>query len=245
MRSVIPSVALARRSRNLLLAGILVALLGGVAFTVSLFMRAVPIVVSSNENFGFYVIMRELLGWVGGVIFFIALAMITRAVTWRQDNKLATVIGDTLDDFLDERFIFIRNISKFSVGYVDAVLIGPPGVLVFRITQRSGVFFNEGTRWMRQLDKGQWRALRWSPTDEAVQDIQKLREFLQARNLPEVPVFGVVVFTEDAPATSVSVEDPVVPVLQPRELQAGLRDYFGRDRIAQAAANQVARVLYR
>lgn len=244
MQNVVPTGALTRRSRNLLVAGILLALTGVLGVTLGLFMRAVPLVVQGTTNYGFYITVREAFIWIGVILFFIALVMIVRAVTWRRDNKLAIAVGDALEDFLDERFIFIRNISKFSLGYVDGILIGPPGLLVFRITQRSGVFYNEGTRWMRQLDKGQWRALRWSPTDEAVKDIQKLREFLQARNLTEVPVFGVVVFTEDAPATQVTVEAPVVPVLQPQDFEVGLRDYFGKDRIPQATANQVARLLY-
>jgi hypothetical protein len=99
---------------------------------------------------------------------------------------------------------------------------------------------------MQQKDKGAWRTIRWSPTRETVEDIRKVRAFLQARGLPDVPVFGVVVFLEDKPVTTVTVEQPVVPVLQPSELSYGLEDtYFSKkDRLDQLTANKVATLLF-
>jgi Nuclease-related domain len=126
------------------------------------------------------------------------------------------------------------------------VLIGPPGVLVFRITQRGGVYYNKGQYWLKQKDKDDWQSLTWSPTKECVDDIKKIREFLAARGLPDVPVFGVVVFTAAPPETQVTLEQPLVPVLQPHELSYGLVDNYmaNTKRIDIATVNRVLNLLY-
>lgn len=246
MRNVVPRVALARRSRNLLLGSILIFLLGVVAIVIAFFMQTVPLVVPANPNYGLYTAARSGLFVLGGILLLLAVIAAIRALTWKQDNALAEAIGDALLDFLDERYVYIRNVSRSALGYIDAVLVGPPGVLVFRITQRSGVFYNEGARWLKQRDKGAWHTLRWSPTKEVVVDVEKVRQFLEARSLPDVPVFGVIVFTEEEPATLVTTDQPVVPVLQPHELSYGLEDtYFSKkDRIDQLTANKSATLLY-
>ncbi len=246
MRNVVPRVTLARRSRNLLLGSVLIFLLGVVAIVVSIFMQTVSLVVPANPNYGLYVASRTGLMILGVVLLILAVIAAIRALTWKQDNALAEAIGGALADFLDERYVYIRNVSRSALGYIDAVLVGPPGVLVFRITQRSGVFYNEGARWMKQRDKGSWRTLRWSPTKEVVDDVEKVRQFLEARSLPDVPVFGVIIFTEEEPATLITTEQPVVPVLQPHELSYGLEDtYFSKkDRIDQLSANKTATLLY-
>lgn len=243
MRNVVPARALARRSRRWLISSVLIVLFGGLAISIGLFMRTVPLVVRSNPNYSLYVLTRDMTTGIGVALVAVAIILAIRALTWRQDNKLALATADALEEFLDDRFIFVRNVSKFSLGYIDALLIGPPGLLVFRITQRSGVYFNEGARWSRQRDKGDWAVLRWSPTKEAVRDIKKLREFLAARNLIDVPVFGVIVFLEEPPATRITTDNAVVPVVQPQDLQHRLPQYFGKDRIDQVQVNQVFRQL--
>lgn len=245
MRNEVPSRSLERRSRNWLLIGIIVGLFGLLIITISAFMRGVPLVVPSNPNYNFYLLARDVLLWLGITITIGGVAMSIRALTWKQDNQLAMLTADYLGNALDNRYIFIRNVSRLAIGYVDAVLVGPAGVLVFRITNKAGVYFNEGAYWMQQKDKGEWRTLRWSPTRECVTDINKLSEFLEARNLPDMPIYGVVVFTEAEPSTIVTTENPIVPVLQPDELMYGLeRTYFAtEDRLDQLTVNRIARLL--
>lgn len=245
MRNIVPARALARRSRNFLFAAVLVFFLGILALAFSFFMRGIPLVVPANPNYDFYVLTQDLLLWLGVGLIVIALFIALRATTWKQDNPLALMIGEELAKVLDDRYVYIRNVNKFALGYMDAVLVGPAGALVFRITNKAGVFFNEGAYWMRQKDKGEWQTLKWSPTKECVADIKKLREFLQSRGLADAPVFGVVVFTEQEPATIVTTDKPVIPVLQPHELSYGLEDsYFSKkDRLDQLAANRIATLI--
>lgn len=243
MRNVVPKRALSRRSRNFMLMGVVVGLIGLFIVTVSIFMRSVPLISRTNDSYNLYVLFRDIFLWLGITLGIAGVAMMIRAATWKQDNPLAKEVGDVLGKNLNERYVYIRNVSKFAIGYVDGVLVGPPGVLVFRVTNKEGTFFNEGNYWMRQQDKGDWKTMRWSPTKECADDIIKIREFLAARGVGQVPVFGVVVFTSDI--TTVSLEKPTLPVLQPWELEQGLNaTYFAnRDRIDQLIANKIADLL--
>lgn len=247
MRNLVTARALARRSRNLLLASILVILLGILAITTGLVMRSIPFVISTNPNYGLYSTVQQSLVLLGGAIIIIGILMIIRAITWRRENPVATQIGRVLAQTmnLDDRYAYIPNLSRRSIGYVDAVLVGPPGVLVFRITTKGGTFFNEGAVWMKQRDKGNWVPLGWSPTKEVIADVNKIREYLQNRNISQIPVFPVIVFVEDEPKTRISTEKPTVPVMQPHELAYGLSNsYFAKtDRIDQLIANKVTDTL--
>ncbi|MGB1286546.1 MAG: nuclease-related domain-containing protein [Aggregatilineales bacterium] len=243
MRQVVPS-TLERRSRNLLLVSGLIILVGLFAVIVGVVLFNIELVVESNDNYTTYEGIRSGLLVSGIAIAILGFITGIRALTWRRDNPLAKSTGDALADFLDERFVFIRNVNKLATGYIDAVLVGPPGVLVFRITDQKGIYFNEGSRWMSQRDSNNWRALRWSPTDEAVKDIKKLREFFHTHALPEVPVYGVIVFTNDMPVAQITQQTPLVPVLYTGELSYNLSDsYFAKDRIDQLKINKITNLL--
>lgn len=245
MASVAPSRAIARRSYGALLLAVVITLLGLLGAVVGVLLRTIPLVLQTSSSYGLYVLAHSALLFLGVVSIIGGIALAIRALTWKPDNALAIRVGRNLSQFLDGDYTFIRNISRFSIGYVDAVLVGPPGVLVFRITERGGIFFNEGKKWLRQKDKGEWATMRWSPTQETIDDVIKLREFFQARGLKDIPVFGVVVFTEDEPRTIVSVENPTVPVMQPEALSYGLNGYyFGKDRIQTEAVLRIVDYLY-
>lgn len=245
MQNVVPARALARRSRSLIFAAVVIFVLGIFVAVLGVVLLQIPLVVPSNSNFTLYDSARRGLIGLGVVLGVLAVLMALRGITWKTDNQLAASTGEALTDFLDERYIFIRNISKRALGYVDAILIGPPGLLVFRITAKEGTFFNEGPHWLRQKDKGDWVTMRWSPTRETVDDIRKVREYLDARGLPDIPVFGVVVLTKDAPLAQVSQQNPIVPALHPNELSYDLSDtYFAKDRIDQATVVRIAEMLF-
>lgn len=245
MQNVSPTRNLSRRSRDFLIAAAVVFLLGATLAVVGLALHIINVVVPSNPGFEVYDLTRKavLSGGIG--IIFVALLMALRAVTWKTDNLLAKAIGDYLAQYLDKHFVYIRNISKRSIGYVDAVLVSKHGVLVFRISDRQGVFFNEKGEWLRQKDKGEWRAMRWNPTREAVADVKKIREYLTDFQLPDIPVYGVVVFTHEPPTTQFTMQDPVVPVVHASQLSYGLQDsYFAKDRVNAETVQQLVNLLY-
>lgn len=247
MQNVVPSQALSRRSRQWLIVAGALALVAALSLVIGVVLRFIPLVVPSNPSYPVYVAVHNLLLSGGGLLLLVAGGMAIRALTWKRDNPLALSTAQALAAFVDERFIFIRNVSKRAVGYVDAVLVGPPGVLVFRICDERGVFYNEGNKWMRQHDQGHWKPLSWSPTDEVIADIRKVREYLIRHQVENPQVFGVVVFLGDPPATVVTVQNPTVPVAHLDELHDRLLgNYLAlMDRHNAATVMRMAELLYR
>lgn len=243
---MVPSRALSRRSRRLLYAAVLLTFVAIIALVTGAVLRFIPLVVPSNPTYATYVLVHNALLIVGGGLLVVVGAMVIRALTWRQENTLALSIGEYLATFLDKRYVFIRNISRRAVGYVDAVLVGPPGVLVFRVCSQQGVYYNEGSKWMQQRDQGAWHTLTWAPTDEVIADIQKVREYLEAQGVPSPQVFGVVVFLDEPPRTVVTVSNPTVPVAQVSDLQERLAaNYFALlDRHDATSVTRMAELLY-
>ncbi len=247
MQNVAPETALARRSRNVLLGALVVALFGVLALSIGGFMFGVALVVPDNPSFPTYDLARRVLLGIGGLAFVIALALTIRALTWKTDNILAEAIGAELANFLDKRYIYIRNVSKRQLGYLDAVLVGTAGVLVFRITPKQGIFYNEGTKWMLQKDKGAWQTLSWSPTDEVIDDIKKVRQYLQSNGIENAQVFGVIVFTSPSPQTIITARDNTVPIAQVETLEEKLDSNYlaKKDRHDVATVSKIAQILYR
>ncbi len=245
MRHVVPSGALTRRARTVLYGSAVLMLAGLFALSIGFALHVVALVVESNPGFRQYDLVRKGLIVIGGLVIVISLGLIVRALTWKRDNLIAKSLGDAIAEFFDDRFIFIRNVSRSTLPYIDAVLVGPPGVLVLRVSDVRGVYFNEGRAWMKQRDKGEWRTMRWNPTEEAVSDIKSMREWLKARDLPDIPVFGAIVFTHEVPETQVTAQSPVVPVLHTSEFSYRLQDnYFAKDRLDQPRVNRIASLLY-
>ena len=245
MQNVAPTRKLNRRSRDFLIAAAVVFLLGATLAIVGLTLHVINVVVPSNPGYDVYDLTRKAVLSGGGGLMFVSLLMALRAVTWKTDNLLAKAVGDELSQYLDKHFVYVRNISKRSIGYVDAVLISRHGVLVFRISDREGVFFNEKGEWLIQKDKGEWKPMRWNPTREVVADVKAIREYLADYKLNDIPVYGVVVFTKDNPITQFTVQEPVVQVSYASDLSFSLQNtYFAKDRLDAETVQQVVNLLY-
>jgi hypothetical protein len=242
MHNLVPSRALARRSRTLLTIAIVVGALGAFIAAIGVVLYAIPLVQAGDT---LYDLVRGSLIAFGALLFLLALVLVVRAVTWRTDNDLAVQVSSALGASLDARFTFIRNISTRELGYIDAILVGPPGVLTFRILDYKGILANEGADWLIQNKKGEWRPLGSSPTREVVADIEKLRTYLSGRNLGDVPVYGVIVFTTDPSATQLMGKAPVVPPTHLASLIPNLGDnYLAKDRIDARRIADTVRTLF-
>jgi len=245
MQNIVPTRVLARRSRNLLVASGLLMLFGILVFAIGGALFAIELVVADNPNFEIYNFIRSGLVVVGIIICVVAIGLVIRAFTWRTDNELALRTGDALAQELGSDYILIRNVSKRGLGYIDAVLVGPAGVLVLRITSKVGVLFNEGGYWLEQSDKSDWKALRWNPTKEVITDVNKLKKYLANKKLPDLPIFAAIVFVQNYPAVRWNAENPKVPSVYPDDLKETLTNsYFAKDRIDKAVVTQVVRSLY-
>ncbi len=246
MQSIAPTRRLNRRSRDFLMGAALVFLLGAAIAVLGIALHIFSVVVPFNEGYSVYDLTRKALLSLGIGVQFAAMLMALRAVTWKTDNSLARGVGEQLSSQLDQQFVFIRNISKRGIGYIDAALVSKHGILVLRINKRKGAFFNEGGHWLGRRRQGGWRPLRWNPTREVVADAMKLKEYLADFELQRAPVYAAVVFTREAPDALFQVQNPAVPVVYASGLIAGLSDsYFAETRLGGNSVQEVVNLLYR
>ncbi|NWG17093.1 MAG: NERD domain-containing protein [Chloroflexi bacterium] len=245
MENVAPARALARRSYQLLQLGFVVAAIGIFLSLIALLGFAIPPIPPGHAQFGLYDFGRKALLIVGMAVGILGLALAIRAVTRRRENDLALITGDFLSSSLDERFSFIRNINRPGLGYIDAVLVGPPGALVFRILDRQGNLANEAAEWLKMTGSNQWTPLGFSPTREAVEDVEHLRAYLAKRGFADVPVYGVIVFTGDETVVQIAQQSPVVPISHLNTLVENLRGSYlaNENRIPQQLAVAIRHLL--
>jgi hypothetical protein len=247
MHNVAPSRSLARQSRHLLTIAFVVAAIGVFIGVAGLALFVIQLVSPQSQYYSLFTFMRSLIILIGIVIFVIGVGVGVRAVTLKKDNDDAMVTGRFLARYLDERYHFIRNINQRGLGYIDAVLVGPPGVLVFRILNKSGIYMNEGANWLKKTSQSSdWAVADIKPTVEAVQDIQKVREHLSANKLGDVPVYGVIIFNREEPQLRLTLNNPVVPVTTLANAVTTLgSNYLAKDqRIDAAKVAAVVRNLY-
>ena len=162
-----------------------------------------------------------------------------RGLTLDKDNEIAYQVGESMKSFLDERYTFVRNISQRRLGYIDAVLIGPPGALVLRTVDHSGFWRNEKAEWLiKDPRSGKMKAAPSNPSRECARDVYALRKYLAKHNLSKIPVYGAVVFH----STNLTLQGsgPVVPITETHRLYDILqRDYLSDEaRISPALARQ-------
>lgn len=245
MQNVAPTRSLTRRSRDLQIAAALIFLLGAALAVAGIALHVFGLVAPFNRGYDIYDLTRKALLLIGAACSLASLFLALRAVTWRTDNAAAFELGEQLAALLDHRYVFIRNISKRTTGYVDAVLISAHGVLALRITRRQGEYFNEGGQWLRRRRNGKWRPMRWNPTREAVAAATKLKAHLHDYDLTQIPLFAAVVFMRDAPDVQLKLQGPAVPVVHASQLIAGLQDsYFAEERLRASTVQEIVNLLY-
>ncbi len=245
MHNLAPTRSLTRRSRDLLVGAALVFLMGAALAVAGIGMHVFNLVVPFNRGYDIYDMTRKSLLLIGAAFSLSSMLLALRAAAWRTDNATAFELGEQLAVRLDHHYIFIRNISKRTTGYVDAALISAHGVLALRITRRKGEYFNEGAGWLRRRRKGKWRPMRWNPTREAVTAAVKIRAHLHDYGLTQIPLFAAVVFMHDAPDVRLKLLGPDVPVVHASQLIAALQEtYFAEERLPAQTVQEIANLLY-
>jgi hypothetical protein len=246
MRNVAPTLSLTRRANQWKSFAFLAIALGAFVLAVGVLLNVVPLVGTTDPVFPLYNIVRTLAVLVGGVVLLAGIAMLVRAFTWRKDNDLAQRTAQVLAPRLDDRYTFVRNVSKREIGYIDAVLVGPPGVLVFRIVDEQGEWANEGANWLiRKSSTGEYLPAPYNPTQEALDDLNKLKDALANTGVNEVPIFGIVVFTGDERRVKLSARDSALPISHLHLLLTNLSaGYLAADRMNMNVASQVIRLVY-
>lgn len=247
MENIAPVRALTRRSRQLLQIAFIVLAVGALMVVVGALLTTILLIPRTHQLFGLYELTGNGLIFLGAIVILGSIVTFIRALTRRKENDLAFLTGDVLNEsaYFDGRYSFIRNINRSGLGYIDAVLIGPPGALVFRILSNTGNYANEVANWLQQNSQGEWLPFTRNPTKEAVDDIQHLRDYLLRNRLETVPVFGIIVFTAGPGAVQIAEKDPVVPISHLHSLLQNLGEQYltKQDRIPQETVTAVRRLL--
>lgn len=227
MQNINPSKNVNRRGRFYLLMGLFLFLGGLIASALGFLFFFLPLL--GNSLSGPAGICLNVLGVPMAVV---GAVFIFRGLTLKKDNALAYEVGEAMRSFLgsDARYTYIRNISHRKLGYIDAVLIGPPGALVFRTVGYTGEWLNERAEWRTVNKRGKLRSASTNPTRECAHDVYSLRKFLANQRLNKIPVYGVVVFTSEN--IKLRGNGSVIPISEIHSLYQILsRDYLKEERI--------------
>ncbi len=232
MQNLNPARIIVRRGRDLMIIGALVLLAGLVIGSIGL----LTVLLFSSPVFGLGAM------GIGVLVVLTGLALMARGLSLRTENEPAKIVAQALSSGLGADYTFIRNLSRRGLGYIDGVLVGPPGVLVFRIYDQPGVFMNEGADWLERKS-GVFVLSRLNLTRECVADVIALRKYLAARNLAHVPVYAIVVFTH--PSANITARQPNVPIADLRSLLNVIRgDYMREARIDAKSIQATVKAIY-
>lgn len=245
MENTAPSRALVRRAYQLLQLSFIIVAVSVFLIIVALLAFIIPPFPPSHPTFGLFDTARTLLFFLGIGVALAGVGLALRAVTRRRENDLALMTGNYLAQYLDNQYVFIRNINRPGLGYIDAVLIGPPGALVFRILNNAGVFANERSSWLVQNRRGDWAPFGINPTNQTIEDVGHLRIYLAKHGLGDIQVYGVIVFIPDESRVVIHQKEPVVPISRLDSLFDTLRgNYLARqDRTPPQAVAALRRLL--
>ena len=140
-----------------------------------------------------------------------------RAVRYRAgaagEDALARVLGEGLGD----DYTLYRNLRPGVGGDLDAVLLGPAGLVVLEVKAYRGAFVLFGDRWYRAAspDGGDLTPWRGSPTLQARRNADRLALWLALRGLAATPLYPLVVLTSGhVREVRTRPRVPVVPLQQ-------------------------------
>lgn len=229
MQNINPTKSRNRRaSLYLYIMGLPILLMGVLFIGVAVLLTQLPIFGDASS---LMMIVLAILGFafvIGGSI------STYRGMTLAEDNEMAYYVGEVLAQSMggDPRYRFIRNVSRRGLGYVDAILVGPPGALVFRVVDYDGHWRNERAQWHVMDERGKMRGAPSNPSRECARDVYALRRHLKKRRLEKIPVYGIVVFTN--PHVTLQGSGQVVPITKTdRIYEVMSRDYLLEERISK------------
>ncbi len=151
-----------------------------------------------------------------------------------------TVIAE-LANCLDKRWTIYRNLQlPGSKADLDAVIVGPPGVLVIEIKAYSGSFKINGDRWHYRR-AGRWYLSNKSPLRQALANKRRLNAYLVQNNLSEIPVDTAVILGRDP--DYIHFHKPIIPVRRLRDLAKILEPYIQQPTLPGAQVVTVKRLL--
>ncbi len=236
MRNISPERAMVSQARQMVISGMLCLLIGLVAFACGGMLIVIPLSIAA-----WYSVIQGVLLALAALFLLIGVIQLIRGWRFPVDNPHALKMAQFLERFLDYRYTYIRNIAGKALGTVDAVLVGPNGVLVFCFFAQKGSFYSERNVWLRQTGR-ELRPAGVNPTQEAARAVGRLRDLFRQRGLGDIPTYAIIVAAY--PDTAVQTQQPVIPIAHMPEVRAALADnYLSRERIRPDQVENVVRVI--
>ncbi|MBK8137588.1 MAG: hypothetical protein IPK52_17535 [Chloroflexi bacterium] len=238
MKNVSTQRAITRQAYQFMVFGFGGIALGVFLVVLSAFLGRVPLAAPNTSSASTVQFIAGLLPIVGGVAGLAGFAALMRGATFKRGNPLADRVGTILSHALPDEYTYIRSINTFRLGYIDAVLVGPPGVLVFRIVEQGGTLLHEGNRWLKPGPDGNWLPAGFSASRECIVDMRAVKNFLARKQIVTEAIFGVAVLIGDAKITE---KTPVIPGVSLDGLLERLRSgYMAKPRLDPAIAALIA-----
>ena len=187
MRSLSPGGGISRQARRRLQSAILVVSGGSFLALIGLALSVIPLVGREGSFAKIYLGGTQGL-MIGGIILaLLGLWLAGRAYRRRDDDSLARRAGIALRQQLDSRFTFITRLNVHGLSDIDALIAGPPGLLVLRLLDMRGDLYQEHGHWLQQSKRGDFIPLSFNPTRELLHDILRLRSQLTKSDLADFP----------------------------------------------------------
>ena len=119
------------------------------------------------------------------------------AAYWAKGRDGENLLGAVLGRWLGDEYVLLRNVTppapNHAGGDIDAVLLGPLGVIVFEVKAWRGEFLARGHDWFyRRRPYDDWEPARANPTRQALRNVERVKRALQRAGLRSIPVRGVV-----------------------------------------------------
>lgn len=238
MKNVSTQRAITRQAYQFMVFGFGGIALGVFLVVLSAFLGRVPLTAPNTSSASTVQFIAGALQIVGAAAGLAGFAALVRGATFKRGNPLADRVGTILAHALPDEYTYIRSINTFRLGYIDAVLVGPPGVLVFRIVEQGGTLLHEGNRWLRPGPDGNWLPAGFSASRDCIVDMRAVKNFLARKQIVTEAIFGVAVLIGDAKITEKS---PVIPGVSLDGLMERLRSgYMAKPRLDPAVAALIA-----
>lgn len=219
---------------------------GGLAFGIFLFVLAtflgrIPFAPPGSASAATIRTVTDIMQFIGVVAAVAGSVALIRGLTFRRSNVLAERVGVVLSKALEDEYTYITSINTMRLGYIDAVLVGPPGVLVFRIVERSGTLLHEGEKWLKPGPDGTWLPAGLNASRDCIVDMRAVKNHLTRNNIVTDAIFGVAVLLGEARITE---KTPVIPGVTLDGLLDRLRTgYMAKPRLDPAIASAIVSLL--
>ncbi|MCY4008591.1 MAG: response regulator [Anaerolineaceae bacterium] len=232
---------LSREAKKLLQVASLAILGGSFVLLVGLALSVIPLIGREGSFAELYHILQQALILAGLLSAVCGLWFLLRANQRRKtDDLLAQEVFQTLARNLDARFSFISSSQIRSVCGIDALMIGPPGLLIFKFLHLNGQLYQERGHWLTQNRKGELIPLKNNPTQELLSDMNHIQQRLDGQGLSDFPIFGAILSLNDSDQLQYHANEEIFPLVFAPSLNERLKQsYFFRDRITLRAAGKL------